>query len=44
MSEKQKKFAWIVAGVLAVSFLGDWLGFWEMTAWIPTGDGPEGGQ
>ena len=43
MSEKQKKIAWIVVGVLAVGFIGDWLGFWEMTAWLPTG-GPEGGQ
>jgi hypothetical protein len=42
MSDKQKKVAWIVAAVLVVGFLGDWLGFWEMTAWIPTGDGPDG--
>ena len=42
MSEKQKKIAMIVAAVLVVGFLGDWLGFWEMTAWIPTGDGPDG--
>ena len=42
MSEKQKKVAMIVAAVLVVGFLGDWLGFWEMTAWIPTGDGPDG--
>lgn len=42
MSEKQKKVAMIVAAVLVVGFLGDWLGYWEMTAWIPTGDGPDG--
>ena len=42
MSDKQKKIAMIVAAVLVVGFLGDWLGFWEMTAWIPTGDGPDG--
>lgn len=42
MSDKQKKFAMIVAGVLVVGFIGDWLGFWEMTSWIPTGDGPDG--
>jgi hypothetical protein len=40
MSDKQKKFAMIVAGVLVVGFIGDWLGFWEMTSWIPTG-GPD---
>ena len=43
MSDKQKKMAWIVVGVLAVGFVGDWLGFLEMTSWIPSG-GPEGGQ
>ena len=42
MSDKQKKIAMIVAAVLVVGFLGDWLGYWEMTAWIPTGDGPDG--
>jgi hypothetical protein len=42
MSDKQKKVAWIVALVLVVGFAGDWLGYWEMTAWLPTGDGPDG--
>lgn len=43
MSEKQKKVAWIVAAVIVVGFVGDYAGFWEMSAWIP-GSGPEGGQ
>ena len=42
MSDKQKKMAWVVAAVLVVGFLGDHFGFWEMTAWIPSGDGPDG--
>ena len=40
MSKNRKKFAWIVAAVLVVAFLGDHFGYWEMTSWIPTG-GPD---
>ena len=42
MSDKQKKIALGVAIVLVVAFVGDAMGFWEMTSWIPT-SGPEGG-
>jgi len=40
MSKNRKKFAWIVAAVLVVAFLGDYLGYWEMASWISTG-GPD---
>ena len=43
MSDKQKKIALGVAIVLVIAFVGDAMGFWEMTSWIPSG-GPEGGQ
>ena len=41
--DKRNKFLVGVAIVVGVALVGQWIGLWELTAFLPTG-GPEGGQ
>jgi len=41
MSDKQKKVALGVAIVLLVAFVGQWLGYWEMSLPLMPTEGPD---
>ena len=41
--DKRNKFLIGVAIVVGVALVGQWLGLWELSAFVPMG-GPEGGQ
>ena len=42
-NDKRNKFLVGVAIVVGVALVGQWLGLWELSAFVPMG-GPEGGQ
>ena len=41
LTKGKKMLVW-VAAVIVVGFIGDAAGWWEMTSFIPGGDGPDG--
>ena len=41
LTKGKKMLVW-VAVVIVVGFAGDAAGWWEMTSFIPGGDGPDG--